>query len=116
MNKKYILKKSYDIEKLLKDKKSVGSKYYVIYYKFSESEIPQIAISVSKRVGNAVTRNHEKRIIREIIKNYITRLNKINMLFVVKPNSLDLTYINKKEQIDYLLKKMLKQGEKNEKF
>ena len=32
MNKKYILTKSYDIEKLLQNKSSIGSKYYVIYY------------------------------------------------------------------------------------
>ena len=76
MNKKYILKKSYDIEKLLKDKKSVGSKYYVIYYKFSESEIPQIAVSVSKRVGNAVTRVHYMRdLVHLFLDNYAVTYN-----------------------------------------
>lgn len=112
MNKKYILKKSYEIQNLLKNKKSVGSKYYVIYYNSTDKENPQIAIAVSKKIGNAVIRNYEKRIIREILRDYIYELKNIKMLFVVKPSSLDLTYINKKEQIEYLFKKMLKQGDK----
>ncbi len=116
MNKSNILKKSYDIETLLKNKKSVGSKYFVIYYK--ECEIPsvRIAISASKKLGDAVVRNYQKRVIREILRKYLKRFEGLEMLFVIKQNALALSFEEKENQIKYLIKKINTKGEKkNEK-
>lgn len=112
MKKKYILKKNYDIEKLVKKKKSVGNKYYAIYFDETNNITPKIAISVSKKLGNAVVRNHEKRIIREIMRSYLCDLENLEMLIVVKKNSLDLPFIKRNEEISYLLKVIKKRRKK----
>ena len=77
MNKQYRLKKSHEIENLFKNKKSVGNIYYAMYFKKSSTNKTRVAISVSKKLGNAVTRNKEKRIIREIIRCYIDIINNL---------------------------------------
>lgn len=107
MNKKYILTKSYDIEELLKKRNSVGSKYYVIYYIKTSSNEFEIAISASKKLGNAVIRNYNKRVTREIIREKIDLIKGFRMLLVIKPSSLLLSYEEKKKQVDYIIKKLI---------
>ena len=75
MNKKYILKKNYEIEKLVQRKNSVGNKYYAAYFIKTKEQNPSIAFSISKKIGNAVVRNYEKRVVKEIIRKEINKLS-----------------------------------------
>lgn len=106
MNKGYSLKKSYDIEKLVKIKKSVGTKNYAIYY--TENEKLKIALAVNKKYGNAVERNKAKRIVREILRSKIEKLPKIQMLVVIKKTSKDLSFIEKDNEFEYMIRKIKK--------
>lgn len=103
MNKKYILKKNYEIEKLVKKRNSVGDQYYAIYYNETINKMPKIAISISKHIGNAVIRNHEKRVHREIIRVMISDLDYLEILFVIKQKSLALSTQEKNEKIKKLV-------------
>lgn len=101
MNKQYSLKKNHDIEKLVKGKVSVGNKYFAIYYrKICETKI---AFSVSKKNGNAVVRNHQKRVVKEIIRNMFEYVENYKMLIVIKKMSDELSYLEKKENLQKLL-------------
>ena len=104
MNRKYSLKKSRDIEKLILKKKSVGNRYYAIYY--SEGKEPLIAISVSKKLGKAHDRNYQKRVIREIVRNNIQLFDELNCLIVIKEKSIDLNYTEKSVEIIKLINKI----------
>ena len=104
MKKIYSLKRKKDIELLLKIKKSVGNKYYAIYY--TDLSDTKIAISASKKLGNAVIRNYQKRVVREIIKKHMQKLNNKHLLIVVKKPALDIKFIEKEKQLDYLIKKV----------
>lgn len=116
MKKEYILKKNFDIEKLIALKNTIGSKYFVIYYKKSnkKDEKVKIAISVSKKFGKAVKRNYQKRVIRELIYPSINKLNGYIMLIVAKPQIMMLDFEEKREQINYILKKILEKENTNE--
>ena len=109
MNRKYSLRKNKDIEQLVRYRVSVGNKYYAIYY-FRHCGEAQIAFSVSKKNGNAVIRNYQKRIVKEIIRSHIDDLNGYKLLIVVKPTSKDLSFIEKKENLEYLIKKIRKEN------
>ena len=103
MNHKYTLKKNHEIKKLVdKPNKSVGNKYYAVYYKDSEST--KVAISVSKKLGTAVFRNYQKRITREILRRNFDLLRDKELLVVVKTNSVALSFDNKEKEIVRLLK------------
>ena len=110
MNKKYSLKKSHDIEQLIKKKQSVGNRFFVIYYDYSE-EI-KIAISISKKVGKAVVRNYNKRVIREIVRANLELFEGLTCLIVIKEKSTELNYTEKSVEILKLLNKI--KGDKNE--
>ena len=103
MNKKYILKKNYEIEKLVKKRNSVGDQYYAIYYNETINKMPKIAISISKHIGNAVVRNYEKRVHREIIRAMMCDLEHLEILFVIKQKSLMLSTQEKNEKIKRLV-------------
>ena len=107
MNRKYSLKKSYDIEKLIKVKQSVGNKYYAIYYQTTSDELLQIAFSISKRLKTAVQRNYEKKVLKEIFRKNLERLNNFKMLIVVKESASYLTFSEKEVQVLYLINKMV---------
>lgn len=104
MNKKYILKANHEIEALLAKKHSVGSKYYVLY--FERTDEVKIAVSVSKKLGNAVVRNYQKRVTKEILREFLEDYQGYSFLLVCKIPSLDLDFENKKKQIQYVLNKM----------
>lgn len=108
MNKDYRLKKSFDIEKLIKKRQSVGNSYYAIYYNVSSTDLPKVAISVSKKLGNAVIRNKEKRIIREIVRNNLELVSNLELLIVQKKASLNLSYEQKTTELVKLFIKITK--------
>lgn len=111
MKKRYSLKKQHIILKLLQNKKTVGNKNYVIYYKETKDDL-KIAISVSKKVGNAVERNYQKRVSRDIISKNIESLYGFSIVFVVKPTAVELDFKEKEKQINYLINKIInKKGE-----
>jgi ribonuclease P protein component len=83
----------------------------VIYYDYIEGKTPLIALSVSRKVGNAVERNYEKRVVREIIRPLLETIENYKMLIVIKDKSKELSYIEKEENINYLIKKMKTQKE-----
>ncbi len=112
MNRKYSLKKSYEIEKVMSLKKSVGNRFYTIYYQQSEGEM-KIAISVSKKVGRAVIRNYEKRAVREIIRKNKKELIGIKALIIIKRLAVELTFQEKDDSLSNLFSKILKE-KKNE--
>jgi ribonuclease P protein component len=114
MNRKYSLKKNHDIDRLIKLKKSVGNRFYAVYYAQKDSPLPQIAVSVSKKIKTAVERNYEKRVIREILRNHIGECQSLQMLIVVKTTVRELSFAQKKEQISYLLRRIIKENQINE--
>ncbi len=112
MKKEYRIKKSNDIQDLMKKKNTVGNVYFVIYYqKNHDQEHFKFAISVPKKFGNAVKRNKMKRRIREIIKDE-SILPNIDFFVVAKAKSQSLDFNEIKMNMQKLLKKanILKDG------
>lgn len=111
MNRKYSLKRTKDIDRVYHLKNSVGSKYYVVYFAPSLATLPRVAISISKRCGNAPLRNYEKRVMRELLRPYLAKIKNGDYLFVIKQQATTITYQAKQAQIDYLLQKLMKNKE-----
>ena len=108
MNKENSLKKSYEIERLIKNKKSVGNKYYAIYYDFNDKT--KVAFSINKKVGKAYIRNYNKRVTREIIRNNFESVKNLKLLIVIKEKSTELSYIDKEKELLKLLSQIRKEN------
>lgn len=110
MNKQYRLKKSFEIEKLIKKRQCCGNSYFVIYYNCSSIGTTRVALSVSKKIGNAVTRNRQKRILREIIRHNKELINGLDILIVQKIKAVDLSMEQKQYELLKLFKQIKRKG------
>ncbi len=70
MKKSEIVKASREFDKIINKGKYNKNNEFVIYYQPNDLEKNRFGISVSKKIGNAVTRNYYKRIIRNICDKY----------------------------------------------
>ncbi|AQQ55220.1 ribonuclease P protein component [Planococcus lenghuensis] len=65
MNKYQRIKKNQEFQRVFKKGKSFANRQFIVYvYKTDQPEF-RIGLSVSKKIGNAVTRNRIKRYIRQ---------------------------------------------------
>lgn len=82
MKKKNIIRKNTEFTRIIKNSESFKYKDYIIYNEMLNSGNYKFGISVSKKIGNAVTRNKLKRQIKSIIdaKSYEKSFNCIIIL------------------------------------
>ncbi len=115
MNKTYHVKKNTEIEAILKNKCFKNNKYFSVYKKENSETIHfRYALSVGKKIGNAVIRNSVKRRIRAILEELPIDREKNNDIFIIaKKSILDLSYQQTKEQLEFLLNKLKITKEKN---
>lgn len=107
MKKIYRIKKNEDIKLVLDRKKSAGNKNYIIYImKNSEAKNFRVAMSVSKKIGNAVVRNRQKRLIRQVFISNKDKINLYEIFVIARSNVVNLTYNEVEQNILYLLKKL----------
>ncbi len=93
MKKEFRVKKSSEIEMIIRTKKSVSNKHFVLYKRENhENTHFRFAVSVSKKYGNAVKRNKIKRQVREIVSKIDITVTD-DLFIVVKPKIPNLSYV-----------------------
>lgn len=114
MKKRNIIKKSDEINKVIKNGKKFKNKYYYIYKDKNEENKYRFCICVSKKIGNAVVRNKNKRQIKDIIdKSKIGFSPNTDYVIILTKEINNIDFQLKKENLIDLLKKA--EGENNEK-
>ncbi len=103
MNKKYIIRKNEEIQKIIQKSKKIINKYFVIYYLKNSFGFNRYCISVSKKIGKAHTRNLYKRRIKDILmKNNINNSN--DYVIILRNSILNINYQEIKSELLNLLK------------
>ena len=111
--KKYKIIKDSDIfEKVIKTGKIKKNKYYNIFYLENDLNKPLFGFAVGKKIGNAVTRNKNKRQIKSIIDEHEYLFSKpYYYIIMLKKDINDISFGEKRN----MLISLMQEGEQNEK-
>ena len=115
MKKINIIKKQEEIDKIIKNGKMIKNRFYYLYNIYNkENKYYRFCICVSKKLGNAVTRNKNKRQIKDIIdKSNLVFSRENDYVIILRKEVNNVSYEVKKKYLLEILCKL--EGEKNEK-
>lgn len=105
MEKAYRIKKNDDFQKVYKQGKSVANKQFIVYRLTNkDNEHFRLGISVSKKIGNAVTRNRIKRAIRESFTRHKEDIIKDDFIVIARNPSKDMTVEEIHKSLEHVMK------------
>ena len=107
MKKAYRVKKNEDYQTIIKKKKSVASRDFVVYYDSNVLSHARVGISVSKKLGKATIRNKIKRQVREIARTSFDFDQSLDYLIIVRQHYLYQTFDENKQDLIRLQRKIL---------
>ena len=115
MKKINIIKKQSEIDYIIKNGKMIKNRYYYLYNIYNkENKYYRFCICVSKKLGNAVARNKNKRQIKDIIdKSNLVFSRENDYVIILRKEINNLSLDEKKKYLIEILCKL--EGEKNEK-
>lgn len=106
MKKSYRIKKNEDFQRIFKQGKSVANRQFIIY-KLENEQIShfRIGLSVSKKLGNAVTRNRIKRYIRQAFHELEEEIDpKYDYTIIARKPVVEMDYHTVKKSLIHCLK------------
>ena len=106
MNKRNRVKKNEDFQAVFKKGTSVANRQFVVYT-LTKPEQPElrIGLSVSKKIGNAVTRNQVKRYIRQAFTELRDDLNQqTDYVIIARQPTATMDFHETKKSLIHVLK------------
>lgn len=98
------LKASDDFALAIKKGKAQRNQSFVIHYRNNDMLYTRVGISVSVKLGNAVTRNHIKRQIRNMCDSLLDyQTHQLDIVIVAKPGFLNRIFDDNKQALADLL-------------
>ena len=106
MKKSYRVKKDSEFQKVFHKGKSTANRQFVIYQLNKKEQTHfRVGISVSKKLGNAVTRNRLKRRIRHILMELDEQLIKeVDFIVIARQPIVQISYQETKNSMLHVLK------------
>lgn len=105
MKKKFIVKKSYEFDNIIKNNDILKNRGFIIYKKENNLDYNRFGISVGKKLGNAVYRNKMKRRIKDIIDSINIKSNiKNDYIIILRSMGKNYKYSELQEKLTDLLK------------
>lgn len=94
------IKRKSDFNRLYKQGKRKESRYFKIYILENDLLSIRAGISTGKYIGNAVTRNRIRRIIKELLRKVDSEKKGLDLLIIARKESTTATYDQLKQSID----------------
>lgn len=108
MKKSYRIRKNEEFTRIIGERHSIASGNFVLYSSNKRENNSRVGISVSKKLGDAVTRNRIKRQVREMIRAIYDFDNRTkDLIIIVRPPYLKNDYQNNLLDLEKLVKKAI---------
>ncbi|QHE54158.1 ribonuclease P protein component [Pontibacillus sp. HMF3514] len=107
MKKQNRIKKNEEFQQVFKKGTSFANRQLVLYYLKKENQGHfRIGLSVSKRIGNAVTRNQIKRYLRQAFHEMEDRiLSEYDLVIIARKPTNQMNYHEIKKSLNHVLSK-----------
>ena len=118
MKKSFRVKREKDFKAIFKDGTSFANRKFVVYQLENQQNHFRVGLSVSKKLGNAVTRNQIKRRIRHILQSVKGSLvEHVDFVVIARKGVETLEYAEMEKNLLHVLKlsKIYKEGNGSEK-
>ena len=118
MKKNFRVKREKDFKAIFKKGTSFANRKFVVYQLENQKNHFRVGLSVSKKLGNAVTRNQIKRRIRHIIQNAKGSLvEDVDFVVIARKGVEGLDYAEMEKNLLHVLKlsKIYREGIRSEK-
>ena len=118
MKKSFRVKREKDFKAIFKDGTSFANRKFVIYQLENQQNHFRVGLSVSKKLGNAVTRNQIKRRIRHILQSVKgSLLEHVDFVVIARKGVETLEYAEMEKNLLHVLKlsKIYQEGNGSEK-
>ena len=118
MKKSFRVKREKDFKAIFKDGTSFANRKFVVYQLENQQNHFRVGLSVSKKLGNAVTRNQIKRRIRHILLNVRGHLaDDVDFVVIARKGAESLDYAEMEKNLLHVLKlsKIYQEGNGSEK-
>lgn len=108
-----------DFNKVYRQGKSVANQQFVLYYKKRQvkpgEEAPfRLGVSVSKKLGNAITRNRLRRVMKEIVRLHAEQVEEgIDFILIARKPVVEMEYAEIEKSIIHVMKRASLYGKKN---
>lgn len=107
MAKLLVIKKNKDYKKIFSQNRSATNSYFVLLARKTNKEI-RFGFSISKKVGNAVTRNRIRRLLKEVCRQEIDSfMTGYDYVIIARKGSAVLGFDQVKENILNLVYKLV---------
>lgn len=105
MKKFETVKNKREFDNIIKTGNFIKNDVFIVYFLNHKEEFPKFGIAVGKKIGNAVTRNKYKRIIRNIIdKNKLLFKKEFDYIIIIKRKCLNMSFIELNDSLSFLIK------------
>ena len=118
MKKSFRVKREKDFKAIFKDGTSFANRKFVVYQLENQQNHFRVGLSVSKKLGNAVTRNQIKRRIRHILLSVREHLaDNVDFVVIARKGVESLDYAEMEKNLLHVLKlsKIYREGIRSEK-
>ena len=118
MKKSFRVKREKDFKAIFKDGTSLANRKFVVYQLENQQNHFRVGLSVSKKLGNAVTRNQIKRRIRHILQSVKGSLvEHVDFVVIARKGVETLEYVEMEKNLLHVLKlsKIYQEGNGSEK-
>ncbi|CAG9609083.1 ribonuclease P protein component [Pseudoneobacillus rhizosphaerae] len=106
MKKTFRIKKNAEFQEVFKKGKSVANRQFVVYsFKRTELENFKFGLSVSKKVGNSVTRNQIKRYLRQTLLELSDQIHKdVEFIIIARKPAATMNFAEIKSSMIHVLR------------